>query len=594
MKISFCLITKGDDELSSVKRCVASVRPYIDTVHIQANSDKTVKTKKWCEDNGFDYQYRKWTDSFAEARNANWEQVPKDTDWIFWMDSDDVLVGGEYLRDIALSSHKQGLHAVFMDYWYGCKFNGVPSEETLVDIELKHNRERLLRPGSFVWKNRLHETPVEKTGINYRYSQVKYSDKNPIAVLHLNATRDEDPKVTQRRIDRNKRLLEMQLDDERRDGEADPRTLLYLMKIYQSSGSRDDIDRCIEFGEEYLQKSGWDEERAVCLGILGKCYASINQEQKAIKCLLAAIDQYPYEPIYGFYLARVYHNLGQYKKMKHWLIRSLEMDDGGVVSSMDNLLERKILAAELLVALYTKAEKNPEKAFEAMSKLYELSPTESNKNTLALLEDMSELNQASRYVDKLSNYLYSIGQENKIPALVDLMPKEMAINPFAVQLKNKYSRPKIWEDNEIAYYASFGQKHFEEWTPDSLKTGIAGSETAVISLSKEWAKLGYKVTVYGEPGKKMGVYDGVTYLPWYFFNPRDKFSTLIQWRSNFWADKVSAKRFYVDLHDIWHEVEYVDKLELIDGIFVKSKYQRKLAPSIPDEKFVIISNGINV
>jgi len=248
----------------------------------------------------------------------------------------------------------------------------------------------------------------------------------------------------------------------------------------------------------------------------------------------------------------------------------------------------------LLVALYTKAEKNPEKAFEAMSKLYELSPTESNKNTLALLEDMSELNRASRYVDKLSNYLYSIGQENKIPALVDLMPKEMAINPFAVQLKNKYSRPKIWEDNEIAYYASFGQKHFEEWTPDSLKTGIAGSETAVISLSKEWTKLGYKVTVYGEPGKKMGVYDGVTYLPWYFFNPRDKFSTLIQWRSNFWADKVSAKRFYVDLHDIWHEVEYVDKLELIDGIFVKSKYQRKLAPSIPDEKFVIISNGINV
>ena len=161
-----------------------------------------------------------------------------------------------------------------------------------------------------------------------------------------------------------------------------------------------------------------------------------------------------------------------------------------------------------------------------------------------------------------------------------------------IKLYNRYKEPKVWGENEVCYYATFGREHFERWGPSSLEKGIGGSETAVIRLSQEWAKLGYKVTVYGDPGQEMGEYDGVTWLPYYKFNPRDKFNIFIQWRDTSLANKISAKKFLVDLHDIYFPQTFEGKLDAIDSIMVKSEYQRDLGEGIPKEKFTIISNGI--
>lgn len=56
---------------------------------------------------------------------------------------------------------------------------------------------------------------------------------------------------------------------------------------------------------------------------------------------------------------------------------------------------------------------------------------------------------------------------------------------------------------------------------------------------------------------------------------------------------VSSKKFYVDLHDVWNEADYLNRLDSIDGFFVKSKYHRSMGPSIPDEKFIVVSNGVS-
>jgi hypothetical protein len=50
----------------------------------------------------------------------------------------------------------------------------------------------------------------------------------------------------------------------------------------------------------------------------------------------------------------------------------------------------------------------------------------------------------------------------------------------------------------VAFYAA-RVEGLKPWDPDSIKTGINGSEEAVIYMSQKLAKLGYKVTVLGDP-----------------------------------------------------------------------------------------------
>lgn len=161
-----------------------------------------------------------------------------------------------------------------------------------------------------------------------------------------------------------------------------------------------------------------------------------------------------------------------------------------------------------------------------------------------------------------------------------------------LKIRREVAPPRKWKDNEICYFANFGGKHFEPWDGTSLDKGIGGSETAVIRLADAWTKKGYKVTIYGDPMRK-GDHNGVAYLPWYYFNYKDSFNIFIQWRSWALASQVKARKFYVDLHDVFSGIDVSSEdLEHIDSFMVKSKYHRSLAPNIPDEKFIVISNPL--
>jgi hypothetical protein len=156
--------------------------------------------------------------------------------------------------------------------------------------------------------------------------------------------------------------------------------------------------------------------------------------------------------------------------------------------------------------------------------------------------------------------------------------------------------PRTWGKKEIAYFASFGGGHFEKWGPKSLETGIGGSETAVLELAKEWAKDGYKVTVFNDCGDEEGEHDGVKFVPYYKFNWNDNFNILILWRNPGLLDgEIKAKKIYMDLHDVASQTDWTpERMEKVDKVFFKSKYHRNNLPDLPQEKAIIVSNGIRV
>ena len=592
-KIAFCIIAEGDEKLEGIKTLFENLDGLFDSYHITCNRESHKKVEKWCKEKGYDFSYLAWCDSFSVQRNFNFARVPKDTDYICWADSDDVIVNPQLIREFANKAKADNMGAVFFTYWYGAKFEGKPSIDTFQEVELAQTRERLLKTGSIVWKKRLHESPVPIDGEKFIHTRVKYSKENPIVWLHLGADRDQPKEVLDKRTERNRRLLELDLEDERKEGEADPRTLLYLMKIYvEFEKDRELLIKCLNMGKEYLEKSGWDEERAVCYKLMATCMGHLGKHEEARDLLMNALKEFPYDPLLYLHLARTYANLENWSALKHWLKIGMSLELTEARAQMDNILELKVLGAELMLEFYLHGEKNIRKAWEAARLLNKVNLTKNNAHNEGYLFDRKELDIATEHAHKLLNYYKDIGREDLITPTIETLIGEMQELPFIVGLYNRYKEPKIWGKDEICYFANYGTGSFERWGPSNLETGIGGSETAVIRLSKEWAKLGYKVTVYGDPGKEEGEHDGVTWLPYYKFNPRDKFNIFIQWRYNNLAGRISCKKFLVDLHDVLFPQSYLDKLDSIDRIMVKSKYQRDLGEGIPKGKFEIISNGI--
>jgi hypothetical protein len=92
-----------------------------------------------------------------------------------------------------------------------------------------------------------------------------------------------------------------------------------------------------------------------------------------------------------------------------------------------------------------------------------------------------------------------------------------------------------------------------------------------------------------------GTYNGVEYKPYYHFNPRDVFQTLISWRiPALFLQEFQAKKKYLWLHDILYPEAINDTIiQNVDKILYVSKWHSENVPSVPVEKRYITNNGIN-
>jgi 2-polyprenyl-3-methyl-5-hydroxy-6-metoxy-1,4-benzoquinol methylase len=183
---------------------------------------------------------------------------------------------------------------------------------------------------------------------------------------------------------------------------------------------------------------------------------------------------------------------------------------------------------------------------------------------------------------------------NKQPALVnklfEVVPDHLKGHEILVQLKHQYTPPKIWEQDTVEIYC--GQA-WEDWAAPSVINGIGGSEEAVIYLSKELAKLGWKVTVYCSCGDMAGEYEGVTYKQYYEFNFNDHHNVVISWRNNIFRKGMTVKKRYVWLHDVMPQGTFNSgNIEYFDKAIVLSEYHKNVIGLLPNKTYVS-RNGIN-
>lgn len=93
--ISCCMIVK--DEEDNLSRCLKSIRMIMDEIII-ADTGSTDATVGIAEKFADKVVTVPWTDDFSEARNASIAVAHPESDWIYWMDADEILIQPNRLR----------------------------------------------------------------------------------------------------------------------------------------------------------------------------------------------------------------------------------------------------------------------------------------------------------------------------------------------------------------------------------------------------------------------------------------------------------------------------------------------------------------
>lgn len=614
-KIALGLIVKDDSEVDNLKRCLDSVAPYVDGIYLTVTQKPHDKLQELARQYGANIDIRpgefnytvikdevKWLKKFfgykpntkagdvifqfSVARNANLDFIPDEYEWFFWIDVDDVLMNGPSLRVTADDAWARGTEAVFLNYLYQVEFD---EQNKIKNVIIQHLRERLVRIKGdyrkvFKWIGNIHETLIQQR-------ETKRDEYQNLEVLHL-STGERMKKA----LERNTRVLEHDIYITKG---KDPRPLYYLGKAYFDLHTPEAHERAKKLILQYLSPeghksnmSGWREERAQAWEYLGEIYREQRQFNNSLKALHNSLIEYPQFPSAYFSLAVTHMVKEDYDTARFWAILGSKVPPAKT-TLVSNPRDIESRAYEVIYNSALKTNRIDE-AWAACQKLKELYPQDPSIETQwRFINETREVRDRLKDYATMVDYLNKTGQQGKLRPLLAAVPTQIESNPYLVKLKQDMFPAKDWTENELAFYCG---PQFTPWDPTSIESPgesfVGGSEEAVIYLTRELAKLGWKVVVYADPIKE-GVYDGVEYLAHYKFDTKDNFNILVYWRAIGWADmNCKAKQTYLWCHDVQNPVEYTkERLDKLTKIFVLSEAHRKNVPEVTDDKFVISSNG---
>lgn len=597
MKILLTAIFLDDSEIKMAKRMLESFMPYFDglAVALTGTSGEFDKLKTLIESYKGRYVvtspethpeiYHKGKFAhFAEARNASWKLASqyKGFDWWSWADIDDILRDGKGLRRAAKMSKK--MDSVFFSYWYSVRLD---KKGKIQEVIIDHLRERLLKPNMFKWISRLHEVTVAKDE-NYQPTYDKYTvdpkEGRKTAWVHLPG--EERAKDN---LYRNIDILKLQLKEQKG---KDPRTRFYLGKTYIDLAEIENKPELLDKAEKefkfYLTTSGWAEERGNAWEYMGNIADLKGEHFDAIQAYHKCLEEHPKHHIPYLRLAKKYADIKRYEESNHWLDVALKMEPPEARTTIGNPLEIKLTAASLM---YNKClrENKLEDAIYWLGIRNKFAGLKDD-DMMKMLKESKSSNDAAKCVFNYAKWLKDKGHLDKIKHLLKAIAPEFKEEKFVQYIANEVQEPKKWGDKSIIYFAG---PTFEPWSDLSMSKGLGGSETAIVMLSREWVKLGYKVTVFCDTPDE-GKRKGVNYKHWSMFNWNDKFNTLIIWRNPSILDSnIDAKRLYYDAHDIEAQTNWTEeRMKRIDKVFFKSNWHRSHVPKLPDSKVEVISNGI--
>lgn len=567
MKIALALIVKGDDKEAEVlDRCLASASPYVDGVFVtithKPNETPNQATIRVAERHKAQISHFEWINDFAAARNFNFSQVPKDYDYILWCDADDVWRGLDKLRN-TIEAHP-GVDC--FSFWYLYEFN--EHNQPVV----AHKKTQVVRNDNCVeWAGALHEDFKENRSVSTFF--VEGIDR-----IHL--TNGERVAVAAVRNEEISRLTY----------EANPHDPRHHWNYANSLFGVGKHQEAHKVFTEFMDKSSSDEEKYIALLRLADCALGLGDEHKATEHLRYAIGLKPDYPDAYNELSKLLFNQRKYDEAEKMTLRALTLKPPYHSIIVMNPRDYDFNPLMLLAKIYWHKNR-PDLAIIPLKGCLKISPND--EHTKQILAEMEKARDELAKILETVKRLQEITDKETLAKELDALPAEYQSHPGICAIRNRAFLKETSSGRDLVYFC--GYTTFE-WNPELFKTkGFGGSEEAVVNLSREWAKKGWNVTVYNNCGAQPMTVDGVTYKPFWMWNPRDKQDVTILWRSPGPVDyDINSDKIFVDLHDVVKAGEFTPKrLEKITKIFVKTKFHRSLFPNVPNGKFEIVPNGMD-
>lgn len=256
-----------------VEKMLASTKGHIDYYVIGfggVSKDNTTEVvNNWLKQNVDATKYSTlsivWTDDFAEARNKVLQHTKEkfpDSEWLFWIDSDDQLLAKVNLHEIA---EKTNGGVVQFPYYYQFDENG--------KLIVWHARERLVNLSlGWHWVRPVHETLMSNTEHNIIYTE-------DVIIIH-DSTKSTD------RTDRNRKILYSYLEK----NPGDRRTILYMGHSYYSS--QEYVEAIEWFSKYFYQPENVIEQWSAAV-FAGRCCVALEQWEEASGWFHHALDLRP-------------------------------------------------------------------------------------------------------------------------------------------------------------------------------------------------------------------------------------------------------------------------------------------------------------
>lgn len=514
--IAVAIIARNAEE--TIGACLDSIVPYVEQVVVCVDRDTTDKTaavafahgakvvtghvvSDWheCPEHG-----KVMAQHFGRARDESFKRLRDDVDWLMWIDSDDVLIGGEHLAR-ELAELPPEVDGVWLAYQYSSTPNGRPS--TLFD------RERILRRSvGWHWDHRVHEVAVPNGKSSEQAVWAKFQS---VRIVHQEKGHDNTKSAK-----RNILLLEIELEEKSSD---ESWCLQYLGNQYfaleeweQALHHFDDSLRTPNVYQKWLTHI----YRSIAYEKLG----NLEQSKNAAFASLALKPHHsePYLRLAALCMLR-----GEVQDCETWT----RIADGMVPPPSVVFANPMDMAYNKFVTLgqaYWNAGE-PSKARRMWEQAYSVVPMPSIKQGIENCETLERnANTANAYVEVLRGR-----SDEEVRAIIGngLRPSTdiLAYGRLRDRVMPALLKTRPNTQPRIVFWCG---RSAEPWYPGSLNTtGIGGSETAVVKIAERFNRAGWRVDVYNEPERYEGEHDGVGYWGLGRIEQTEAADVLVSWRN---------------------------------------------------------------
>ncbi len=596
--VSLCIIVKNDPLLED---CVNSLKKYVkEIVIVDTGSTTEFQLKARSLANIFEI-YTECNDpqtglieDFSQARQRSFDLATQP--WIMWMDSDDIVEGGENLNKI-ITNYEQNplpLDGIGFVFPYEYAYDGEGR------CTLKHYRERLFKnKNCFRWVNPVHEVMIETPG-----SKVSFITEDAVLYKHRRQYSNK-----QMESGRNLRILKKYVAGA---GANDARQLYYLGLEYCANGF---INEAIEVLIKYVNMSGWDDEKVMACLKLFDIYQALQKFQESLKWAFKAVEINEHWSEGYFALGKAFYAIAMqggpqtfrnWQRCAHFIKYGLSLSPTRTVLFI-NPLERSVdIHKYLNLALNNIGDVKGalESANIALQNCKDPGLLQNKKLYEEFLFRQEIMNNA--------NGLKNIGTIDQlsldnISAIINNQPIKnntiLTTTPIvpAQNISPKHIDKKIITSTstplDIVFAIGDG---VELWTPETVKNnGIGGSETMAIELSHQLAKLGHKVRVYNSCGDKAGMYDGVEYIPTVLYRNINCDVLIVSRNAQLLDDayNISAKLKLLWVHDVWALQATNALLLKADRILALSEWHKQNLVNVHNihpNHIIVTRNGIDL